>query len=316
MGVLLFFAISGFLITTLLLREQATAGSISLSRFYIRRSLRIFPLYYLVLGIYCATVNMFGGSQFRRDEFFHNVPFFLTYTANWFVSPHATFSFAWSLSTEEQFYAIWPSIERYFRRYSIAIMIGGLAIAQAALSGEFFEEGSLGWSIVRNISLPICFGVLLAHLLHSEHGYAFAYRWMGHRWSSAVAFSALLIALHFGSARYFLASLLVLVVGTCVVREDHILSALLSWRPLAYIGSISYGMYLLHGMAYAIVRKAAICPKASVIEFLAATLVTIVAAALSYHFFESHFLRLKSCFEPRRSGEPAAEHSHASAANA
>jgi peptidoglycan/LPS O-acetylase OafA/YrhL len=106
------------------------------------------------------------------------------------------------------------------------------------------------------------------------------------------------------------------VVATCVIREDHILSPILSWRPLAYIGSISYGMYLLHGMAYAVVRKAGFIPARSVAEFVTATLVTIAVAALSYRLFESRFLRLKDRFEPKRSAEPAAEQPRVSAAKA
>src|SRR3954465_11721542 len=79
-GVTLFFAISGFLITTLLLRE----GTIDLKGFYWRRTLRIFPLYYTVLAAYVVLTLLFEHGE-RGREFFQNLPWFLTYTSNLFI---------------------------------------------------------------------------------------------------------------------------------------------------------------------------------------------------------------------------------------
>jgi peptidoglycan/LPS O-acetylase OafA/YrhL len=76
LGVDLFFVISGFLITTLLLREQDRYGSISLKHFYIRRSLRIFPLYYTVLGLYVLLLSVFGTHTPPSRRFFANLPYF------------------------------------------------------------------------------------------------------------------------------------------------------------------------------------------------------------------------------------------------
>ena len=114
-GVDFFFAISGFLITTLLLREHSRSGGISLRDFYFRRTLRIFPLYYAVLCLYCVLAFLTLSGKPKGAEFWNNLPAFLTYTSNWFVSAdHAgdgvTFYFAWSLATEEQFYLFWPPL--------------------------------------------------------------------------------------------------------------------------------------------------------------------------------------------------------------
>jgi peptidoglycan/LPS O-acetylase OafA/YrhL len=115
-GVDLFFAISGFLVTNLLIREWRRDGSISLRNFFIRRTLRIFPLYYAVLSMYCVLVfATFRGTP-KAAEFWQNFPAFATYTSNWFVNldngaEHGvTFYFAWSLATEEQFYLFWPPL--------------------------------------------------------------------------------------------------------------------------------------------------------------------------------------------------------------
>src|ERR1019366_2756754 len=111
LGVDLFFAISGFLITTLLLRERRAHGAVSVGRFYARRALRIFPAYYVVLGL--TALRWLGmPASATRDHFLHNLPFWATYTSNWFVDfapgHPVVFAFAWSLATEEQFYAVWP----------------------------------------------------------------------------------------------------------------------------------------------------------------------------------------------------------------
>ena len=106
LGVHLFFAVSGFLITTLLVREHRRTGTLSLSRFYVRRSLRIFPLYYSVLALYAARAWLLLSPSPMRAHFLHNLPFFATYTANVLVDfdvPHPViFGFSWSLATEEQ----------------------------------------------------------------------------------------------------------------------------------------------------------------------------------------------------------------------
>ena len=117
LGVDLFFAISGFLITTLLLRERERWGSISIRAFYIRRALRIFPLYYTVIILYVISVYALERNTPVGRQFFDNLPYFLTYTANWFVGldGRVIFYFAWSLSTEEQFYLVWPTLEKLLR---------------------------------------------------------------------------------------------------------------------------------------------------------------------------------------------------------
>ena len=107
LGVDLFFVISGYLIVTLLLREHRRTGTISLRNFYIRRTLRIFPVYYAIvfaLSLYYWLVNTDSevGQQFLKD-----IPIYLTYTGNFF---HPGWAVVWSLAAEEQFYLVWPQI--------------------------------------------------------------------------------------------------------------------------------------------------------------------------------------------------------------
>jgi peptidoglycan/LPS O-acetylase OafA/YrhL len=101
-GVQVFFAVSGFLITTLLLREMDKYGTISLRDFYIRRALRIWPLYYAVLAIYVLNALVFERGTVRAASFIHYLPSFATFTYTWFIStywPGGMFNLAWTHST-------------------------------------------------------------------------------------------------------------------------------------------------------------------------------------------------------------------------
>lgn len=129
-GVQIFFAISGMLITTLVLDERRRTGRIDLKAFYRRRTARIFPLYYLVLGLYCLLV---WATQHGPDAeaFWNNLPAFATYTANWAVDHRADggrviFLFAWSLAVEEQFYLVWPSALVWLKRWAPIALLGAV----------------------------------------------------------------------------------------------------------------------------------------------------------------------------------------------
>src|SRR6476660_1823749 len=124
-GVTLFFAISGFLITTLLIRERDKIGRIDLKAFYIRRVLRILPLYYGVLLLYIIVVAVLEKDAGAKQGFFHNLPYFATYTSNLFVplDGRVIFYFSWSLAAEEQFYLVWPPLLYLAARNSRALII-------------------------------------------------------------------------------------------------------------------------------------------------------------------------------------------------
>ncbi|MFY0528359.1 acyltransferase family protein [Archangium gephyra] len=308
LGVSLFFAISGFLITTLLLRERDKAGHISLRGFFARRSLRIFPLYYAVLGLYAALVFLSEKDPVVRGDFFSNLPAFLTYTSNWFVPPasdkRVIFYFAWSLATEEQFYLVWPLVMALSRRTWVPVLfMGGLLVVSVgapwAVSAGYLDANQLGGRVLTSISASICMGCLAAHLTHSPKGFTWVARVLGQAWS--VPLMAVLMAgvVVWHEAPTWLISLVMtaLVVATCI-REAHPLAPVLGHAWVRYVGTVSYGVYLLHMLALNVVRKA--LPGQSVALYFVLTLaVSVVAATLSHRYFESQFLKLKDRFDWR-----------------
>ena len=303
-GVDLFFVISGFLITTLLLREQARAGRISLSGFYLRRGLRIFPAYYAVIALYVGVVAVVERNP-EGQAFFENLPAFLTYTSNWFVASdqfvpdhRVIFYFAWSLATEEQFYLFWPSLIILFgRRWYLSVAaISGLMVADLAMqfllrSGAL--DFGLNWNrVATSIETPICLGCILAYVLHRPRSFAWAYRWLGQAWALPALLLVLLACCAFTAIPSVLCYVVMaLVVGACCIRPDSGARWLLSNAPVRYLGTISYGMYLLHMLSLNTAKR--LTGGDGWLFLLTGLAITIVAATLSYRFLETPFLRLK-----------------------
>src|SRR5262245_43140601 len=174
-GVPLFFALSGFLITTLMLAERRQTGDIALVPFWLRRSLRIFPLYYAVLAGFVLYLACLPESDASR-HFWASLPHYASYTSNWFVDfdvAHPVwFGFAWSLATEEQFYLWWPPVLRWSLRsgtWAPASVLGaGVLLDQLTecrFSDAWLDPGGLSERMVMSIASPMLLGSALALLL-------------------------------------------------------------------------------------------------------------------------------------------------------
>ena len=308
-GVDLFFAISGFLITTLLLREQSNTGAISLRNFYIRRTLRIFPAYYAAVLLYTLVVTAVERHSPYAAAFYGNLPFFLTYTSNWFVSlnqgTRVIFYFAWSLATEEQFYLFWPSVVRFARRWYVPVIVMTGLLVASYLVNRWFEQ-SVPHSrpmlaiILGSVAMPICLGCLLAYATHRPAAFRVTYRLAGQPWSAPLAFALMLVCLSVEPlAGTALSVAMTYLVATCAVRTDHGMSALLDNRVLRYVGTVSYGTYLFHMLAINVVRKVLVRSGEPVLVFVFALPLAIGFATLSYRYFEQRFLALKGRYEVR-----------------
>jgi len=302
LGVALFFAISGLLITTLLLREQDRSGTISLRGFYVRRTLRIFPLYYAVIAVYVLLVAVLERRTPAGAEFFSNLPAYLTYTSNWFVDlssgNRVIFYFAWSLATEEQFYLLWPSVVRYARIWFVPplVMAGLLVLGESsrwALESGLLAPDLLLARVLASVATPICLGCVAAYVLHRPASFRVAWRIAGQAWSAPLAAALLAGTLLVDAAPTALVALaMTALVVACSIRPDHLLHHLLGWRALRYVGTISYGMYLMHMLALNTARR--ILPGAGApLRFALAALIAILLASVSYRWFERPILALK-----------------------
>ena len=303
-GVSLFFVISGYLIATLILRAKQ-AGNFRLGRFWGRRVLRIFPVYFAVLALYAVLTWVMERHSPDGEEFFATLPAFATFTANWVLpleSPRVIFYFAWSLAAEEQFYLVWPFLALWLAGMRPALVAVLVLLGSQYLGLDY--AATLGRELPARLAtcLPpgILLGVILAYLLHAPAGFAAAFRLAGYRWSAPAAVLASLVMLaigrEFGPAEGLAVALpLTWLVAACVVREDHGLARVLRLAPLVWIGTVSYGMYLLHMLAVNLVRRVGAVAGIDnpLIDFVAGTMVALAAASISFLYYERPFLRLK-----------------------
>jgi peptidoglycan/LPS O-acetylase OafA/YrhL len=309
-GVTLFFVISGFLIVTLLLRAKSRLGTFSLGRFWGRRMCRIFPVYYAVLAVYAAGVTLFPTDSASRIAFFEHLPAYATFTSNWFVqldAPRVIFFFAWSLAAEEQFYLVWPWVERFLSAgAAMSAAVIALVLTQAA-SFAFgpVANSSLALKIFTSVPAGILLGVILAHVLHARRGFELMRAVCGQMWSAPlfalVTIGALGAVPMLGEDLGSLVAAVAMVplVASCVVREDHGLAWLLRQRAVAWIGTVSYGMYLLHmASVHAAHRFAEWANIASpLVVFGLSAAIAVSFATVSYFTLERFFLGLKDHFK-------------------
>ena len=308
LGVHLFFAISGFLITSLMIRERNKFGQIDLRQFYVRRSLRIFPLYYAVLLVYVAVVGLLERDTVYGREFFKNLPAFATYTSNWFVNIEAgervIFYYAWSLAAEEQFYLTWPWLERYLRPIpKFTVLVSMILIVLANRLGLLlwaFPDDTLGHRILWGVAPCILLGVLCAHIVHCAKGFEIAKATLGRVWSAPMMLLAVITFASIGFAnqawQFVIYLSLVGLVMACTIREDNGLAKLLRLRLIVRIGVVSYGIYLMHMLCFNAVRK--IAGVLGVLNpwllWIMGIVLVYLVAELSFHTFERFFQNLKS----------------------
>jgi peptidoglycan/LPS O-acetylase OafA/YrhL len=312
LGVDMFFVLSGFLIVTLLLRERDRSGRINLKNFYVRRTLRIFPIYYLQLLVIALAMLAFKSGTTRARDFWADFPYLVTYTANWIPITAANLAILWSLATEEQFYLAWPSVERFLPpRVVLCVIVAFLALNQVVNFGlldghlrRWFGPDFPGLPMVDATFTPIILGVVLAHMLHRPQSYAVLARALGARWSPLAVFAGLLALCEYAPAdisglpRLLTQLTMALLLASLVVREDHAARPILSFGPIARLGVISYGMYLYHQWGVHLVQQVSDRSRIShnLVFFLAAVVVTALISELSFRLIESPLLGLKARF--------------------
>jgi peptidoglycan/LPS O-acetylase OafA/YrhL len=291
-GVDLFFVLSAYLITSILLREQNTSGAIKILNFYIRRILRIWPLYFAFLLLLAPH---FLPQRNTRDTL--AMFFFL---GNWFALFHGiTPGHLWSLSMEEQFYAAWPIVMRVSKKWAITVcvtlLLAGIALRWSLIHFHLFHSQRQmlnKWTFSRIDGIP--FGALLAFMgvPRLSRTAAWALLFAG---AFAVAFAGPLVPE---------ALQLTLAAAGCAALLVSFLSLEFRNRYLEYLGKISFGLYIFHPVVLDVART--LIPHETLAQWLvgtsAAFVFTVVAAAASYRWFEWPFLRLKDRYAVIRRG--------------
>jgi peptidoglycan/LPS O-acetylase OafA/YrhL len=250
LGVKIFFAISGFLITQLIAQEMKDTGQLSLKLFYIRRALRIFPAFYVYLAVVAVVASLHWLDIPPR-----NLLFAATYTMNYVVDGRWETGHLWSLAVEEQFYLAWPWTIRALGMRRALLLAAVLAVgAPYALLILFLRRSSV--YVLATVTFPFVFdgiaaGCVLAGslstLLKSERFKAA----ISSRYGEVVPLAVLgLDCLDHHSAVYHAAGQLATTVGICycVARYTQVVDSpgarVLAWRPLVWTGRRSYSLYL------------------------------------------------------------------------
>jgi peptidoglycan/LPS O-acetylase OafA/YrhL len=316
-GVRLFFVLSGYLITGILLRCKAPAGGEAsglgecLRPFYARRFLRIFPAYYLTLAV--AILLNFG--EVRAEA-----PWHLLYLSNWLIALRADWGdyvgHLWSLAVEEQYYLVWPLLVLVVPWKRLPWLFGAFIlcgpVSRALLHGAGCDAITVQVVTTSNLD-TLGMGGLLAYL---------------HLRSAAAAARFSVIALLLGAPIFVALRFLGLgnpvlfdlaFAGVCVFLVHHAAVGvkgparyLLDFRPLQFLGTISYGVYLIHNFSAPAV--ALVCrrtnlpfPEGPLPRFLMLTGATLVAATLSWFLLEKPLNQLKRFFPYARRPEPLAD---------
>jgi len=247
LGVRVFFVISGFLITRLLLEERARTGTISLPQFYLRRTLRIFPPYYAFL-LTLLVLHHAGLVVVPPEDFRHAA----TYTTNYFATSW-TLGHTWSLSVEEQFYLLWPALFLLLgsRRWmaGVAVILVAAPIDRLLQPAEAVQFGVVADALAA--------GCLLAGLHDRLAAIRPAPRLLRASWTFVVSLAgALAIELvatrpsvvptwvHRGALVSAQNGLIALAIHWSIVNAGSAIGRLLNSRPLRFVGVISYSIYL------------------------------------------------------------------------
>ncbi len=317
LGVVLFFVLSGFLITYLLLAEERKYGSIRLGRFYMRRILRILPLYYLILAVawwVLPNIALFASPHFDYSAFgrhlFLQGCLYILVLPNWAMPisggiPYATHT--WSIGTEEQFYVIWPCLLRrvtYHRLYLLGGIVLGyqvvICLLQSSWAVQYLPYATLFRSFWASFMVPcMAIGGFYAVLLFRQHAFL-RILMRSVIWYSLLAILGLLLG--FGvKFSYFHYEIYALLFGGIILHlaaNPH-LGRCMEHTSFHYLGKISYGLYMYHPIAIVFALQLLNISTMASVHWLVYPLsicLTLALAAFSYRYYESFFIGMKNKF--------------------
>lgn len=327
LGVDLFFVLSGFLITSILLNEIQQPGG--LKKFYVRRILRIFPLYFLCLLIFLVLFPAWGLYKSELQYFTDHQWWLWTYLENWLYSfrlrdDAKMLTHLWSLAVEEQFYLVWPFVVLLVKspRKLFVIMSAVLALLLVARSVIWlYHVEDLNYTTFYTFTRidGICIGSMIALLMRFKPDFI-----ARNLTIIVISLASLNFIFYFinrsdeYSYPYFafvgyttFCALFGLLLYEIVKKGNKtVLSRLFSLPLLRFFGKISYGFYIFHWPVFLISQPFFLNLLAGdpanpsrgqrLLASLASTLIAFLVSVLSYYGFERFFLRLKQRFRTQK----------------
>ena len=330
-GVDLFFVLSGFLITGILVDARQKPGYFR--NFYMRRTLRIFPLYYVVLfGLFFVLPFLPGVQSATLDElrtrqgwaWLYCVNIYLSMKANWGALPYI--GHFWSLAVEEHFYVFWPFLVWLLAGRPRLLMGVSASLAFGAMAARILASVAGVDHVTTTVLTPfrldgLALGGFLAVLARQPGGVATIMRWLP-RASAAVGVLIVTTSLwvHGTEASRLVArpvrNALILLLLACLLiwaltaPPRSLVPRLFTSRLMVFLGTYSYGLYVYHHFfseyfiahrtEFALARVVGSHTLAVAIQAAGGIAVSSLVAYASYHLFEKHFLKLKARFEATR----------------
>lgn len=321
LGVILFFVLSGFLITYLLLMEEHSFKKISIRKFYVRRMLRIWPLYFLIIILaffVLPHIDLFTLPGYGKDVIYSDLLLKLFLYAIFFpnlvlsllgIVPYA--SHTWSIGTEEQYYLVWPIILKYFKKYRIILMLfiifSYIAFAKILSSHysdilpyknvikEFWSSFNIDCMAIGGIYAILLFqkSKFLKLILNNTVFYL----------TVTLVIFLMLKGIYIPYVHYESYSVLFGIIILNFATNDKIKISLEN-KLLNYLGNISYGLYMYHpiGIVLALAVSISIGFITNWLIYPLSFVLTIILAGFSYKYFESFFLKFKDKFSIVLSG--------------
>lgn len=323
-GVDLFFVLSGFLISGILIAAKDKENYFV--NFYVRRILRIFPLYYLVLLVFFVVVPLSVDKLAPQLQIMkENQIWFWTYLANWCVAINGDFNktsggYFWSLAVEEQFYIVWPFIVYIFsvtnfRKICVGLFIfcfclrnllllNGVSTTSVYAATFTHMDGLLIGSWLSTVAIDPFFTEKIRPLLNRAALYAFAILVVIVIYQGTFFFWDTLVA----SFGYTLLSIIFASILFESVLNNTKLNILFNTVFFKDIGKYSYAMYLIHvpvskGLKSLFFNSEYIIILPLILKWfvfvVVASVITYFISYISWNVFEKHFLKLKVHFESR-----------------
>lgn len=307
-AVTLFFVLSGFLITLLLLKEKSIKSDINIRNFYIRRILRIWPLYYTIIIITLLLVPFLPTIGYDRYTLVPSVMLFAFLMANisYVFFFFSTLAPLWSVGVEEQFYLVWPWIVKNSKKLPLFLFVFIFAYLVITYGLRVFENGVF-YELFRLSSFDcMAFGAIGAWMVFNKSRYLV---YLYHIATQLVAvglifFSEVLYKyVHIPNPvqREYYALLFLVVILNVSTNQSSFIK--LENRFFDFLGKISYGIYMYHMLVISVlafflrpVLVAMDFGYASVIVYMSVLAFTIFVSAISYFYYEMRFLSLKDAY--------------------